>query len=144
MKSQKDPRHNARKLALSSIFCWMFNDPDIKKCLELSQELLEGKNTDHKLTDKIVLGVKSNLDKIDKIIEECAPDWPLDKIAKVDLAILRIAICEILFSKGTPLKVAIDEAVELAKEFGNETSHKFVNGVLGTVVDDYKETSKDE
>ena len=134
MKSKNDPRHNARKLALTSIFCWLFSDPSADDCLELSQDLLETQNADVELTSRIAKGVREHRKEIDDMIRVNAPDWPLDKIAKVDLVILRIAIFEIAFSKEVPRKVAIDEAVELAKEFGNETSSKFINGVLGSIV----------
>lgn len=139
MKSKSDPRHNARKLAFSSIFCWLFNEPDENECSVLAQELLEENNTDMEVTKDLIKGVQENVDTIDQIIQKSAPDWPIDKISKVDLVILRVAIYEIIFGKKTPVKVAIDEAVELAKEFGNDTSHKFVNGVLGTVVDNTKD-----
>ena len=135
MKSKTDPRHAARKLALASIFCWLFSEQNKEECQLLSKELLEHDETDTKLTDFIVDGVKTHLDEIDKIIENSAPEWPLDKISKVDLVVLRIAVFELIFGQKTPVKVAIDESVELAKEFGNDTSHKFVNGVLGTVVE---------
>ena len=123
MISDTDPRHTSRKLALSSIFSWSFCEPDIDKNVETSAEILEeeGVSYDNELTKFIVNGVREHTDEIDKIIEECAPDWPLDKIAKIDLVILRIAIFEILFGKKTPVKVAIDEAVEIAKEYGNDT-----------------------
>ena len=119
MISDTDPRHTSRKLALSSIFSWSFCEPDIDKNVETSAEILEeeGVSYDNELTKFIVNGVREHTDEIDKIIEECAPDWPLDKIAKIDLVILRIAIFEILFGKKTPVKVAIDEAVEIAKEY---------------------------
>ena len=135
MKSRTDPRHSARKLALTSIFGWLFNELDNAECADLSRELLETPNVDYNLANFIVEGVKKHLNEIDKIIENSAPEWPVDKIAKVDLVILRISIFEILYGKKAPVKVVIDEAVELAKEFGNDTSHKFVNGVLGTVVE---------
>ena len=137
MKSKTDPRHAARKLALSSIFCWLFSEQLTDKSLELSKELLELDEEEKSLLNNIVEGVKSHLDRIDMIIQDSAPEWPLDKISKVDLVILRLAIFEIVFGQKTPVKVAIDEAVELAKEFGNDTSHKFVNGVLGTVAEKY-------
>lgn len=145
MISDTDPRHTSRKLALSSIFSWSFCEPDIDKNVETSAEILEeeGVSYDNELTKFIVNGVREHTDEIDKIIEECAPDWPLDKIAKIDLVILRIAIFEILFGKKTPVKVAIDEAVEIAKEYGNDTSHKFINGVLGTVVERYLPKEKE-
>jgi N utilization substance protein B len=140
MKSKSDPRHAARKLALSSIFCWLFSEPSEDETLVLSKELLNDPSQDLDLASYVIAGVKKHKSEIDQIITQCAPDWPLDKISKVDLVILRIAIFEILYGKHkVPEKVAIDEAVELAKEFGNETSSKFVNGVLGTVVSLKKE-----
>ncbi|RJR27386.1 transcription antitermination factor NusB [candidate division WWE3 bacterium] len=135
MKSRTDPRHAARRLALASIFCWLFSEQNKEECQILSKELLDHEEVDNKLSDFIIDGVKINLDNIDKIIENAAPEWPLDKISKVDLVVLRIAVFEIVYGKKAPIKVAIDESVELAKEFGNDTSHKFVNGVLGTIVD---------
>ncbi len=145
MISDTDPRHTSRKLALSSIFSWSFSEPDIDKNVETSAEMLEeeGISYDDELTKFIVNGVREHTDEIDKIVEECAPDWPIDKIAKIDLVILRIAIFEVLFGKKTPVKVAIDEAIEIAKEYGNDTSHKFINGVLGTVVEKYLPKEKD-
>jgi len=134
MKSKSDPRHNARKLALTSIFCWLFYEPDEKLCLNLSQNLLKSKNVDLELTQSIINGVKIHRKQIDDLIRKNAPEWPIDKIAKIDLVVLRIAIYETLFCEDVPEKVAIDEAVELAKEFGNDTSSKFVNGVLGSIV----------
>ena len=146
MKTSTDPRHTSRKLALSIIFSWLFTEPDTDLSIDISKEILEseGIEYDDNLTEFIVEGVQKNISEIDRIIEECAPEWPIDKIAKIDLVILRIAIFEILYGKKTPVKVAIDEAVEIAKDFGNDTSHKFVNGVLGTVVDNYVEDKKDE
>lgn len=135
MKSNTDPRHNARKIALTTLFCWMFNEPETDECIVLSKELLEETEIDDSLTKKIISSVQHNVFKIDAVIEECAPDWPVDKISKIDLIILRMAIAELLFDIKTPVKVAIDEAVELAKDFGNDTSSKFVNGVLGSVVE---------
>jgi N utilization substance protein B len=72
--------------------------------------------------------------EIDDIIALNAPKWPLDKINKVDLAVLRCAIWELLYQKDTPPKVVIDEAVELSKEFGNDKSSSFINGVLGSII----------
>ncbi len=143
MKTKSDPRHAGRKLALTAIFCWLFSESQEDMTLELSTSLLEEKSPDFDLTAHIISGVKKYKKEIDTIIEQCAPDWPLDKISKVDLVILRIAVFEILYGKSrVPDKVAIDEAVELAKEFGNDTSSKFVNGVLGTVVELKKEATK--
>jgi transcription antitermination factor NusB len=78
--------------------------------------------------------VVESLPEIDEIIKKNAPKWPIEKINKVDLAILRCAFWELLFQKTTPPKVIIDEAVELAKEFGTQSSSSFVNGVMGTAL----------
>ena len=139
MRSKSDPRHTARKLALAEIFSWLFQEPDLEAVKLLCSELLETHDEEKSLEEHIVSGVKSKLENIDKIITQSAPEWPLDKISKIDLVILRIAVFEIVFSKSVPAKVAIDEAVELAKEFGNDTSSKFINGVLGTVVENFKQ-----
>lgn len=80
------------------------------------------------------LKIIEHIGKIDEVIHTDAPKWPLDKINKVDLAILRCAIWELLFQDKTPPKVVIDEAVELAKEFGTDTSSSFINGVLGSII----------
>ena len=73
---------------------------------------------------------------IDSAIQTAAPEWPIEKIAKIDLAILRLAVCELIIEKKEPPKVIIDEAIELAKTYGNENSPKFINGVLGTILKD--------
>jgi len=140
MKKTADPRHEARKVALQSLFEWSFNSTDIEEIIKRNtQEYVnieenQKSEVEEDLAFFLVKGVTENLDTIDKIIEEAAPEWPIEQIAKVDLEILRIAILETYIAKNVPPKVAIDEAVELAKSFGGENSSKFVNGVLGTVV----------
>jgi N utilization substance protein B len=86
------------------------------------------------LLQTLVSGVEQSHAELDNVITECAPEWPLSQVARIDLSILRLSIYEVLHYDKTPTKVAIDEAVELAKEFGGDNSSKFVNGVLGTVV----------
>ena len=146
MKSNTDPRHAARKVTMASLFCWLFSEPDCGRCNTLAKELMElpDEEQDLQLVQEIYEGVRTYIKQIDKIIAESAPDWPIDKISKVDLIILRISIYELVFGQKTPVKVAINEAVELAKEFGNDTSHKFVNGVLGTVVSNYVELKEED
>lgn len=138
MKSKSDPRHSARELALTGIFSWLFSNVDKAQSLQTAQSLIDISDVDMELAEKIVAGVQEHNDEIDKMIAEYAPDWPLDKIAKVDLVILRIAVFELVYGKTAPIKVIIDEAVELAKKFGAETSSKFINGVLGTVVEKHE------
>ncbi|MBI4091372.1 transcription antitermination factor NusB [candidate division WWE3 bacterium] len=137
MPSTADPRHEARRVALSTIFGWSFMSSKNEYSEILATEALNISKYDKELADIIIEGVKNNINVIDKIVTEAAPEWPLDKVPKVDLVALRIAIFELTIAKNTPPKVAINEAIELAKEFGNDSSGKFVNGVLGTVVKDY-------
>lgn len=85
-------------------------------------------------THEAIKKILPHLTNIDKAIATAAPEWPTDKIAKIDLAILRLAAFELIIEKTEPPKVIIDEAIELAKAFGNENSPKFVNGVLGTIL----------
>ena len=92
---------------------------------------------------RTVAGVLRNRDRIAPIIRECAPAWPLEQMSPVDRAILEIAVFELLFDSGSPPKVAINEAVELAKTFGSDSSPRFVNGVLGTVVARYSRQGGD-
>jgi len=81
----------------------------------------------------LVNGVVNNQNKIDEYIQRFAPAWPIEQIPAIDRNILRLAIFEILFDNGVPVKVAINEAVELAKTFGSDNSPKFINGVLGSI-----------
>lgn len=104
---------------------------------EVVAEIPESTQADLNMVKTLVEGVRSSKAELDRLIEECAPEWPIDRISKIDLAILRISIYEIVHNKVSP-SVAIDEAVELAKEFGGENSSKFVNGVLGSVVERVK------
>jgi N utilization substance protein B len=83
---------------------------------------------------KEIQAMLPHLPVLDAMIAEAAPEWPIEKIAKIDLAILRLALFEMTKGKEIPIKVVIDEAVELAKAYGNPNSAKFVNGALGTIV----------
>jgi N utilization substance protein B len=112
MKTPDDPRHKRRQLLVQELFKVEFHDQQIS---DKSKEILAHK------------------DMIDMQIQKAAPDFPIDKINKVDLAILRLAVFELLVEKKEPTNVIIDEAVELAKEFAGETSPAFINGALGKV-----------
>lgn len=99
------------------------------------KELFSGEFSDNQPFSQIkTREVLKVLPDIDKLIEEAAPEWPTDKINKIDLAILRLAVFELMFEKEVPPKVAIDEAVEIAKEYGAESSPAFINGALGKLV----------
>lgn len=113
MKKLNDPRHQRRRKIVRQLFALSFNQ---------NQGMEEE-------TKKVWVKRK----KIDPLIQETATEWPLEKLNKTDLAILRLAVYELKIEKKEPVKVIIDEAVELAKEMGSENSPSFVNGVLGTI-----------
>jgi len=143
-------RHLARSLAMQALYEWDFNgytEPDkivaiLDRIMDEFGPGLESKDFSLALT-KSVIEKKAELDKI---VQHAAPEWPLEKIAIVDRNVLRIGLWELLFGnyKDVPPKVAINEAIELAKTFGGENSGKFVNGVLGTVYRELGEPGKDE
>ncbi len=145
-------RHLCRTVAMQSLYEWDFKfgevkKPDRKEIKRITERNI--KNQAPGMTENIdfiyslIDGVLDNLDDIDKVIGASAPEWPLEQIAKVDKIILRIGIYELLFCDEVPPKVAIDEAVELAKAFGGENSSKFINGVLGTVFRESDITEKE-
>ncbi len=140
MKRQNDPRHSSRLLAIQVLFSENFSDdPENRKhTLKDLKEINEIKKYDKELLERLVEGVKGNKEEIDVKIKEHAPQWGLDQIKKVDLEILRVAIFEGFVAEITPPKVAIDEAIELAKELSGDASDKFVNGVLGAIYEKLK------
>lgn len=120
MKAIKDPRHKARRQTVRELFALTFDKK--QEC---------GPRTK---------AVVKHQEMLDKSISSHAPEWPIEKLNKTDLAILRLAVYELLVERKEPMKVIIDEAVELAKEFGSEHSPSFVNGVLGSIVkEEYNE-----
>ncbi|MEK7070390.1 MAG: transcription antitermination factor NusB [Patescibacteria group bacterium] len=104
-----------------------------KHRIKLLEELFES-NFNPKSENKDILLIVENLKVIDDAIKKYAPRYPIDKLAKIDLSILRLSIYELMIEKKNPPKVIIDEAVMLAKEYGNEKSYSFVNGVLGSIL----------
>lgn len=114
MKTSNDPRHQRRQHIVQLLFAQSFD----------SQQPI----------DKAIKSITDNFSSIDSEIQKIAPEYPIDKINKIDLAILRLAVYEILIEKEAPQKVIIDEAIELGKEFGGENSPGFINGALGKLV----------
>jgi transcription antitermination protein NusB len=112
MKSSNDPRHKKRITQMQKLFASSFQN---------------------KNPDTVIKPIIENLTTIDEKIHVAAPEWPIDKIAKIDLAILRLACFELTIVKKEPPKALIDEAIELAKAYGNQNSPQFINGVLGTI-----------
>jgi N utilization substance protein B len=133
-------RHLARIIALQSLYEWDFRGEDVHKTLERNIAEYKKSLEDPSFANLLVDGVLEHLKDIDKRIIEAAPEWPLEQVAVIDKTILRIGIFELLYLQEVPPKVAINEAVELAKSFGGDNSSKFINGVLGTIYrgsDDY-------
>ncbi|MEA3357006.1 MAG: transcription antitermination factor NusB [Patescibacteria group bacterium] len=148
MKIKNDPRHHSRIIALQKLFSKHFDDTDSENQTEetvskkVIAEIAQKTNTtkyNKDLTLQLINGVENNREKIDTLIKKYAPQWPLEQIQKVDIEILRISLFEGFISELTPPKVAIDEAIEIAKEFGGDSSGKFVNGVLGAIYEKVKQ-----
>jgi N utilization substance protein B len=142
-------RHLSRSIVLQTLFEWdfaVFKDRDTKEMLERNIEEFGPGLDDNQFMAELFTGVIKKKQIIDEIIEKAAPDWPIDKISIVDRNVLRIGLYELLFAdKGqVPPKVAINEAIELAKTFGGENSSRFVNGVLGGVYKEMGEPGKDD
>lgn len=135
-------RHIARSIAMQSLFEWDFNEKDQNKLVNIINHNIKefgvGINEINFIKD-IINGVVDNLKKIDKIITKYAPQWPIEQITIIDRNVLRIGIYELKINQEKiPPKVAINEAIELAKNYGGPASGKFVNGVLGAVFNDIK------
>ena len=128
---------------MQALYEWDFSGgkEDLEKIVERNIKEFGPGLEDASFIWQLVTGVVQHLKEIDKIIEKAAPEWPLSQISIVDRNVLRIGLYELLYEDKTavPPKVAINEAIELAKSFGGESSGKFINGVLGTV---YKEIEK--
>ncbi len=142
-------RHLQRSIAMQSLFEWDFrgqeNDQIEPIITHNCAEFAPGADN-FSFVNALVSGTIKKLDEIDPLIAKCAPEWPLDQIAVVDRNILRLGTYELLFGnyEETPPKVAINEAIELAKTYGGESSARFVNGVLGTIYKEMGEPMKDD
>lgn len=143
-------RHLSRSIVLQTLFEWDFTRKkvdELKDAMKLHiEEFAPNGLVDESFMEALLDRAIAKQPNIDEIITKAAPDWPLEKISSVDRNILRLGLCELLFTdrKEVPAKVAINEAIELAKEYGGETSGKFVNGVLGAVYKEIGEPGKDE
>ena len=148
MKRLTDPRHLSRILVLQELFrkdfgkvnSFITEDVSVDDLVQINE--ISEYNKD--LYQNILDGVPQEIEQIDETIKKYAPQWSIDQMKLVDLQILRIAIYEGFLAKITPPKVAIDEAIEIAKEFGGESSGKFVNGVLGAIYEEVKANEENE
>jgi N utilization substance protein B len=135
---------------MQSLYEWDFGGCEPGEELEITKRnvgtFAPGLEASENLALRLVEGVSRERATIDELISKCAPEWPLEQIASVDRAILRLGAFELLFGDydEVPPKVAINEAIELAKSFGSDSSPKFVNGVLGTVYREMGEPMKDD
>lgn len=141
-------RHLARSIAMQSLYEWDFYNqkPDLNDIVERNLEEFGPGLNEKEFVYVLIKGVVENLDALDDLIQKTAPQWELNQISLVNRNVLRIGLFELLYAnkKEVPPKVAINEAIELAKNFGNISSGKFVNGVLGTIfkeMPEYKEKS---
>ncbi len=130
-------RHLGRIVILQSLFEHDFRnevDPsyDLNEVITRNIAQYEKSLDDTEFVEEVIKSVIKKQKELDDILGPLAPEWPVDQIARIDKLILRIALYELRFGKNAPPKVIINEAVELAKEFGGDNSSKFVNGVLGS------------
>ena len=142
-------RHLSRSIVMQTLFEWDFASlsPEIAQdCLVRNTNEFAPDTGDIAFMKALLANVLAKQPELDKIIEKAAPDWPIDKISTVDRNILRLGLYELLFAPRAevPAKVAINEAIELAKTYGGETSGRFVNGVLGAVYKEIGEPGKEE
>jgi N utilization substance protein B len=141
-------RHLSRSVVLQSLFEWDCRgrvDASITEIIKRNTKEFASGMSDISFIENLTKGILAKREDLNHIIEKAAPDWPLDKISPIDRNVLRIGLYELLFSdrKDVPAKVAINEAIELAKTFGGETSGRFVNGVMGAVYKELGEPDKD-
>jgi len=131
-------RHLGRTVAMQTLYQWDFNgySGDVQEIFERNTSESHLDSADLEFCQRIIKGVAAHKDELDQLITKFAPEWPIAKITIVDRNVLRIGIYELKFDPEIPAKVAINEAIEIAKNFGGESSGKFINGVLGSI---YKE-----
>lgn len=131
-------RHTLRAMVLQAMFAWEARGGDAEAIL--SYVIVNGapRTPDNKFAYDLMKKILARRKEIKEMIQKYAPEWPFEKIAPIDRVILEIGIAELVFEKKIPDLVAINEAVELAKEYGVENSSKFVNGVLSSIYDDQK------
>jgi len=142
-------RHLLRSIAMQSLYEWDFRGKDEKKIDEIIRHNVKefGPGVeDEAFVFYLAQGVLKNREKIDQLIEKCAPEWPLEQVTVTDRNVLRLGIFELVFGKydEVPPKVAINEAIELAKTYGGDSSGRFVNGVLGTIYREMGEPMKED
>ena len=140
-------RHLSRTIAMQTLFAWDFNEresKDIDEIIKQNFEQFAPNFDDHGFVEALVKGVIEHITDINAYIVKYATEWPLDQITIVDRNVLRLAIYELVFDEKIPAKVAINEAIEIAKAFGGDSSGKFVNGVLGAIMKEMPQKEVDK
>jgi transcription antitermination protein NusB len=142
-------RHLSRSIVLQALFEWDLNAIDKKEVIVILDRNIEEfaqNKSDRPFMEKLLSGILGKQSELDLVISKAAPEWPIERISPVDRNILRLGLFELLFSERSevPAKVAINEAIELAKQFGGDNSSRFVNGVLGAVYKEIGEPGKEE
>ncbi len=139
-------RHIARSIVLQSLYEWDFyqKKSDLFSVLERNMEEFGGGFDEQDFARSLIKGIVENLERLNKIIETSAPERPIDQLSIIDRNVIRIGLFELLYEDTTqvPPKVAINEAIELAKSFGGSSSGKFVNGVLGAIYNEMPHTEE--
>jgi len=138
-KNSMANRHLGRTIIMQSLYQWDFRGKDVEelqRSLEGNLKEFAPEFDDVQFVETTVNGILTNLDAIEGLITKYAPQWPLEQITLVDRNVLRIGVYELRFNPEIPARVAINEAIELAKTFGGESSGKFINGVLGAIYRD--------
>ncbi len=133
-------RRKARQTALQSLYQLDSSDSEFEQVLDYMAEMNLLSPDDFNFMKELVYGAKENQEKIDGIIASLSKDWDINRLARVDHNIMRLAIYEILYMKDIPYSVSVNEAVELAKIFGGKDSGRFVNGILSKVDVQHGET----
>jgi len=130
-------RHLSRSIAMQSLYEWDFGEKkdELGKIVDRNIQEFGPGLEDKEFAKNLAKGVSDNIIQLDKIIEKAAPEWPIQQITIIDRNVLRLGLYELIYAnkEEVPPKVAINEAIELAKNFSGESSGKFINGVLGTV-----------
>ncbi len=142
-------RHLSRSVAMQTLYEWDFSGREPERLKEIADRNLKEFGAgleNNEFVWQLINGVIEHLPQLDEIITKSAPQWPIEQITIIDRNVLRLGLLELLFSKReeVPPKVAINEAIELGKTFGGESSGKFINGVLGTVYREIGEPEKDQ
>ena len=140
-------RHLSRTIAMQTLFLWDFNGKNSADVDKITKDVFNNfapEFDDYGFVKQAIDGTLKHLKEIDNYITKYATEWPLEQITIVDRNVLRIGVYELIFNNDIPSRVAINEAIEIAKTFGSESSGKFINGVLGTIYKNMDDKNKKE